>query len=146
MGAILLISRRAREIDARCFSHAAGVEGRPVADTITLSESSFQKAKAPMSQTFAAAETPLARDAALVVYRALSDVAAKGSLFLTRPSLVTYTAKREDLVKTANDLFDVVKSGAVKINVNQTFPLKNAAESHRAPEGRKTTGSAVLLP
>ncbi len=73
-------------------------------------------------------------------------LAAKGSLFLTRPSLVTYTAKREDLVKTANDLFDVVKSGAVKINVNQTFPLKNAADSHRALEGRKTTGSVVLLP
>jgi NADPH2:quinone reductase len=73
-------------------------------------------------------------------------LAAKGSLFLTRPSLVTYTAKREDLVKTANDLFDVVKSGAVKINVNQTFALKDAAESHRALEGRKTTGSVVLVP
>jgi NADPH2:quinone reductase len=73
-------------------------------------------------------------------------LAAKGSLFLTRPSLNTYTAKREDLVKTANDLFDVVKSGAVKINVSQTFPLKNAADSHRALEGRKTTGSVVLLP
>src|SRR3954453_12271373 len=53
-------------------------------------------------------------------------LAAKGSLFLTRPSLGTYTAKREDLVKTANELFDVVKSGVVKINVSQTFPLKNA--------------------
>ena len=73
-------------------------------------------------------------------------LAAKGSLFLTRPSLNTYTAKREDLVKTANDLFDVVKSGAVKINVSQTFPLKNAADSHRALEGRKTTGSVVLVP
>jgi NADPH2:quinone reductase len=73
-------------------------------------------------------------------------LAAKGSLFLTRPSLGTYTAKREDLVKTANDLFDVVKSGAVKINVSQTFPLKNAADSHRALEGRKTTGSVVLVP
>ena len=73
-------------------------------------------------------------------------LAAKGSLFLTRPSLNTYTAKREDLVKTANDLFDVVKSGAVKINVNQTFALKDAAESHRALEGRKTTGSVVLVP
>jgi NADPH2:quinone reductase len=73
-------------------------------------------------------------------------LAAKGSLFLTRPSLVTYTAKREDLVKTANDLFEVVKSGAVKINVNQTFALKNAADAHRALESRKTTGSVVLLP
>jgi NADPH2:quinone reductase len=73
-------------------------------------------------------------------------LAAKGSLFLTRPSLNTYTAKRDDLVKTANDLFDVVKSGAVKINVSQTFKLKDAAEAHRALEGRKTTGSVVLLP
>ena len=76
----------------------------------------------------------------------LGILSQKGSLFVTRPTLMTYTAKREDLVKTANDLFDVVKSGAVKINVSQTFPLKDAADSHRALEGRKTTGSVVLLP
>jgi NADPH2:quinone reductase len=70
----------------------------------------------------------------------------KGSLFCTRPTLNTYTAKREDLEATAAELFDVVKSGAVKIMVNQTYPLKDAAEAHRALEGRKTTGSTVLLP
>ncbi|MFZ4407563.1 MAG: quinone oxidoreductase family protein [Paracraurococcus sp.] len=76
----------------------------------------------------------------------LGVLAAKGSLYVTRPTLNTYTAKREDLVATANDLFEVVKSGAVKIAVNQTFPLKDAAEAHRALEARKTTGSTVLLP
>jgi NADPH2:quinone reductase len=73
-------------------------------------------------------------------------LAQKGSLFLTRPTLGTYTAKRADLLKVANDLFDVVKKGVVKIEVSQTFPLKNAGEAHRALEGRKTTGSVVLLP
>jgi NADPH:quinone reductase len=76
----------------------------------------------------------------------LGVLAAKGSLYVTRPTLNTYTAKREDLVATANDLFAVVKSGAVKIAVNQTFPLKDAAEAHRALESRKTTGSTVLIP
>lgn len=73
-------------------------------------------------------------------------LAAKGSLYLTRPSLATYAAKRADLVATANDLFDVVKSGAVKIRVNQTFPLRDAAAAHEALEARKTTGSTVLIP
>lgn len=73
-------------------------------------------------------------------------LAAKGSLFLTRPSLATYAAKRPDLVATANDLFEVVKSGAVKIRVNQTFPLREAAAAHEALEARKTTGSTVLIP
>lgn len=76
----------------------------------------------------------------------ISILAAKGSLFLTRPSLVTYTSKRADLEATANDLFDVVQKGAVKIEVNQTFPLKDAAAAHIALEARKTTGSTVLLP
>ncbi len=76
----------------------------------------------------------------------LGMLAQKGSLYVTRPTLATYTAKRADLVETANELFDVVKRGAVKIEVNQTFPLKDAAEAHRALEGRKTTGSTVLLP
>ncbi len=73
-------------------------------------------------------------------------LAAKGSLYLTRPTLATYTAKRADLLMTANDLFDVVKSGAVKIRVNQTFPLRDAAAAHIALEARKTTGSTVLVP
>ncbi len=76
----------------------------------------------------------------------LGVLAAKGSLYVTRPTLNTYTAKREDLVASANELFEVVKSGAVKINVNQTLPLKDAAQAHIALEGRKTTGSTVLLP
>lgn len=76
----------------------------------------------------------------------LGLLAAKGSLFLTRPTLVTYTAKRSDLESVAADLFDVVGSGAVKIRVNQTFALKDAGAAHTALETRKTTGSTVLLP
>ena len=76
----------------------------------------------------------------------LAVLNAKGSLFITRPSLGTYTAKRADLERVANDLFDVVQKGAVKIRVNQTFPLREAAAAHIALEARKTTGSTVLLP
>jgi NADPH:quinone reductase len=72
--------------------------------------------------------------------------AAKGSLYLTRPTLVNYTAKREDLVACANDLFDVVKSGKVKIEIAQRYALKDAAQAHRDLEARKTTGSTVLTP
>jgi NADPH:quinone reductase len=70
----------------------------------------------------------------------------KGSLFATRPSLGTYTGTRKDLVATANDLFDVVSKGKVKIAVNQTYALAEAAKAHRDLEGRLTTGSTVLLP
>src|SRR6266480_2068378 len=70
----------------------------------------------------------------------------KGSLFATRPTLNTYTAKREDLLKTANELFEVVTSGAVKIPVNQKYPLKDAQQAHRDLESRKTTGSTILIP
>ncbi len=73
-------------------------------------------------------------------------LAAKGSLFLTRPSLIHYTTTREDLLESANALFDVVSKGAVKIEVNQTYPLKDAAQAHRDLEARKTTGSTILLP
>jgi NADPH2:quinone reductase len=76
----------------------------------------------------------------------LSLLAAKGSLYLTRPTLATYTAKRGDLERVAADLFGVVSSGAVKIEVNQTFSLKDAGAAHTALEARKTTGSTVLLP
>ena len=76
----------------------------------------------------------------------LGILAAKGSLFLTRPSLATYTAKRSDLETVCTDLFDVVGKGAVKIQVNQTFALKDAAKAHIALEARQTTGSTVLLP
>jgi NADPH2:quinone reductase len=74
----------------------------------------------------------------------LGILASKGSLYLTRPTLGTYGAKRESLVTMANDLFDVVLTGAVKIEVNQTYPLKDAARAHRDLEARKTTGSTVL--
>ena len=70
----------------------------------------------------------------------------KGSLFLTRPTLFHYVARREDLLAAARDLFAVVKSGAVRININQTYPLREAAQAHRDLEARKTTGSTVLLP
>ncbi len=76
----------------------------------------------------------------------LGILAQKGSLFVTRPTLATYTAKREDLVKSAQELFSVVKKGAVKIAINQTYPLRDAAQAHRDLEARKTTGSTVLLP
>ena len=71
---------------------------------------------------------------------------AKGCLFATRPSLFVYTAKREDLVANAADLMDMVAKGAVRIDVNQTYALSQAAQAHRDLEGRKTTGSTVLLP
>lgn len=70
----------------------------------------------------------------------------KGSLFLTRPSLMTYTAKRDDLLASAADLFAAVISGAVRIEINQTYPLHDAAQAHRDLESRKTTGSTVLIP
>jgi NADPH2:quinone reductase len=76
----------------------------------------------------------------------IAQLAAKGSLFLTRPSLVTYTAKPAALLAAAAALFAVVEQGVVKIEVEQTFPLRDAAEAHRALESRQTTGSTVLLP
>ena len=65
---------------------------------------------------------------------------------MTRPSMGPYIATRETLLETANDLFAVVKSGAVKINVTKTYALKDAAQAHRDLEGRKTTGSLILVP
>jgi NADPH2:quinone reductase len=73
-------------------------------------------------------------------------LAQKGSLFLTRPTLVNYTSAREDLLTAARELFAVVKKGAVKITINQRYPLREAAQAHRDLEARKTTGSTVLLP
>ena len=70
----------------------------------------------------------------------------KGSLFATRPSLGHYTESRKDLVATANDLFEVIAKGMVKIAVNQTYSLSEAAQAQRDLEGRLTTGSTVLLP
>jgi NADPH2:quinone reductase len=73
-------------------------------------------------------------------------LAQKGSLYLTRPTLANYTATREDLLTAARELFSVVKKGVVKIKINQTYPLREAAQAHKDLEGRKTTGSTVLLP
>jgi Zinc-binding dehydrogenase len=74
----------------------------------------------------------------------LGIFAQKGSLFFTRPTLNTYAAARGDQLAMAKDLFDVVLSGAVKIEINQTFPLKEAAQAHRDLESRKTVGSTVF--
>jgi len=71
---------------------------------------------------------------------------AKGSLFATRPTLNHYAAKREDLMSIAADLFDKVGSGAVKIPINQKYPLKEARKAHEDLEGRETTGSTILIP
>ncbi|MFH5923292.1 quinone oxidoreductase family protein [Roseomonas xinghualingensis] len=76
----------------------------------------------------------------------LGILATKGSLFVTRPTLATYTAKRADLLAMSEDLFEVVRSGKVKIEINQTYALADAADAHRDLEARKTTGSSVLLP
>jgi NADPH2:quinone reductase len=70
----------------------------------------------------------------------------KGSLFATRPTLNTYAAKRADLLDIAKNLFEVVGSGKVKVPVNQTYKLKDAAKAHQDLEGRNTTGSTILVP
>jgi NADPH2:quinone reductase len=76
----------------------------------------------------------------------LGILAQKGSLFVTRPTLNTHTARREDILAIANDLFAVVGSGVVKIPVNRKYALKDAQQSHRDLEGRETTGSSILIP
>jgi NADPH2:quinone reductase len=74
------------------------------------------------------------------------ELSKRGSLFLTRPSLFTYIAKRADLVQSAQELFDMVVSGRVKIEVNQTYALKDVAQAHADLAARKTTGSTILIP
>ncbi len=76
----------------------------------------------------------------------LSILAAKGSLFVTRPTLATHIASRAELVETARDLFDAVSSGIVKVRIDQRYALADAAEAHRALEARETTGSTILIP
>ncbi|MBZ9735700.1 quinone oxidoreductase [Mesorhizobium sp. CA18] len=76
----------------------------------------------------------------------ISLLAQKGSLYATRPTLFVYNARREDLVKSAEALFDVVKSGAVEIKINQRYALKDAAKAQADLEARKTTGTTVLIP
>jgi NADPH2:quinone reductase len=74
------------------------------------------------------------------------ELSRRGSLFLTRPSLFAYAAKRSDLLQMAGELFEVVQSGQVKIEVGQTYRLQEAAQAHRDLAARKTTGSSILLP
>ena len=82
-------------------------------------------------------------DPPLVSPRQIGDM---GSLFVTHPSLIDYTATRADLLETTNDLFTMVASGKIKIDITQTYPLREAAQAHRDVEARKTTGSVVLIP
>lgn len=76
----------------------------------------------------------------------LGLLAQKGSLFVTRPTLGSYTASREDLTATAQELFDVVAGGKVRIEIGQHYALKDAAQAHRDLEARKTTGASLLIP
>ena len=76
----------------------------------------------------------------------LAHLSQKGSLFATRPTLFTYVAAREALEQAAGELFDLVSRGIVTININQRYALKDAEQAHRDLEGRKTTGTTVLVP
>jgi len=76
----------------------------------------------------------------------LNELVSRGSLYITRPTLVTYTATREDLEATAKDLFDMVTSGKIEAVIGQRFALAQATDAHRALEARTTTGSTILLP
>jgi len=76
----------------------------------------------------------------------LQRLAAGGSLFITRPTLGTYIAKREDLLAGARELFGLIAGGGLRVQVNQRYPLREVSRAHRDLEGRKTTGSTVLLP
>jgi NADPH:quinone reductase len=76
----------------------------------------------------------------------LLELSKRGSLFITRPSLFSYAAKRSDLTQMAAELFDVVVAGKVRVEVNQTYPLKDAGQAQRDLEARKTTGSTIMLP
>jgi NADPH2:quinone reductase len=76
----------------------------------------------------------------------IAVLARKGSLFLTRPTVFTYISRREDLERGARELFEMVSSGKVKVEIGRALPLAEAAEAHRALAGRETTGSLVLIP
>lgn len=76
----------------------------------------------------------------------VATLGQKGSLTLTRGTLATFTQTREALHACANDLFEIVRSGAVKVGIHQTFPLSEVANAHRMLEARQTTGSSILLP
>jgi NADPH2:quinone reductase len=77
---------------------------------------------------------------------ALGELVSRGSLYITRPTLQTYAARREDLEAMAADLFEMVTSGKIRIEIHQRFPLADAAQAHIALESRRTTGKTILLP
>jgi NADPH2:quinone reductase len=74
------------------------------------------------------------------------ELARRGSLYLTRPTLFSYIAQRTDLLRSARELFDVIGKGVVRIEIGQTYPLRDVAQAHRDLEARRTIGSTVLLP
>ena len=76
----------------------------------------------------------------------LGELASRGSLFVTRPTLFAYAGKREDLDAMSADLFSMIESGKIKIDINQRYELKNVAQAHRDLETRQTTGSSILIP
>jgi NADPH2:quinone reductase len=76
----------------------------------------------------------------------IGELSRRGSLFLTRPTLVTYGAQRADLLAMATELFEVLASGAVKIEIGARYPLRDVAQAHRDLEARRTAGSSILLP
>jgi len=76
----------------------------------------------------------------------LAELAKRGSLFITRPSVFDYTARRDDLEKAAAELFSMIEGGKIKVDVNQRYALEDVAQAHRDLEARKTTGSTILIP
>jgi NADPH2:quinone reductase len=92
-----------------------------------------------MMVTFGNASGPVAPFAPL-------ELAKRGSLFVTRPTLFHYIATRAELQEAADELFAVVAKGAVKVHIGQTYPLRDVAQAHRDLEARRTTGATILLP
>jgi NADPH2:quinone reductase len=141
-GCAHLIDYATEDVAARVRSITGGVGAEVVFDSVGKA-------------TFAGSLDCLRQRGLLVLFGQSSGVvppfelgvlATKGSLYLTRPSLNHYIATRDELVQSARALFDVVRSGAVKVKVGRTYPLAEAAIAHRDLEDRKTSGSTVLLP
>ncbi len=137
-----IINYRTEDFVARVAEITDGKKCRVVYDGV--GKDTFMKSLDCLAPLGLMASFGAASGAVPPVY--VGDLTSRGSLYLTRPTLDTYVAKRDDLVNTANDLFDVVKRGIVKIEINQTYALKDAAQAHRDLEARKTTGSTVLIP
>ena len=137
-----IINYRTEDFAARVAEITDGKKCRVVYDGV--GKDTFMKSLDCLAPLGLMASFGAASGAVPPVY--VGDLTSRGSLYLTRPTLDTYVAKRDDLVNTANDLFDVVKRGIVKIEINQTYALKDAAQAHRDLEARRTTGSTVLIP